>query len=129
MFSLKKYISDIIVDNKTKLKAIEIQSLLIIFILLLNISELYILPCRPLVFIPVFRRVHVIQALVSSVMICRSLKIFVFCFLLVIALYVLRLTSSDYTFDIFNKKINIIKRLCISIAFNFVLLSTMISEM
>jgi hypothetical protein len=26
MFTLKKYISDIIVDNKTKLKAIEIQT-------------------------------------------------------------------------------------------------------
>jgi len=53
----------------------------------------------------------------------------VFCFLLIIALVVLRLTSSDYTFDIFNKKINIIKRLCNSVAFNFVLLFTIISEM
>jgi hypothetical protein len=35
----------------------------------------------------------------------------------------------DYTFDIFNKKINIIKRFCISVAFNFVLLFTIISEM
>jgi hypothetical protein len=35
----KKYISDIIVNNKTKLKAIEIQSLSIIFIFLLKISK------------------------------------------------------------------------------------------
>ena len=39
MFTLKKYISDIIVNNKTKLKATEIQSLLIIFILLSKISK------------------------------------------------------------------------------------------
>jgi hypothetical protein len=36
---IEKYISDIIVDNKTKLKAIEIQSLLIMFIFLLKISK------------------------------------------------------------------------------------------
>ena len=39
MFTLKKYISDIIVNNKTKLKVIEIQSLSIIFIFLLKISK------------------------------------------------------------------------------------------
>ena len=39
MFTLKKYISDIIVNNKTKLNATEIQNLLIIFIFLLRISK------------------------------------------------------------------------------------------
>jgi hypothetical protein len=36
------------------------------------------------VFIPVFRRVHVTQALVSSVVLCLSLIVFLFCFLLII---------------------------------------------
>jgi hypothetical protein len=48
---------------------------------------------------------------------------------LIFALFVLRFTSSDYTFDILNKRINIIKRFCNSVAFNFVLLFTIISEM
>jgi hypothetical protein len=43
-----------------------------------------ILMCHPPVFIPVFRRVHVFQALVSSVVLCRSLTVFLFCFLLII---------------------------------------------
>jgi hypothetical protein len=41
MFTLKKYISNIIVNSKTKLNATEIQSLSIIFIFLLRISKVY----------------------------------------------------------------------------------------
>ena len=39
-------------------------------------QEVYILLCHPPVFIPVFRRVHATQALVSSVVLCRSLIVF-----------------------------------------------------
>ena len=47
-------------------------------------QEVYILLCHPPVFIPVFRKVHVTQALVSSVVLYRSLIVFLFCFLLII---------------------------------------------
>ena len=47
-------------------------------------QEVYILLCHPPVFIPVFNRVQVTQALVSSVVLCRSLIVFLFCFLLII---------------------------------------------
>ena len=47
-------------------------------------QEVYILLCHPPVFIPVFNRVQVNQALVSSVVLCWSLIVFLFCFLLII---------------------------------------------
>ena len=47
-------------------------------------QEVSILMCHPPVFIPVLRRIHVFQALVSSVVLCWSLIVFLFCFLLII---------------------------------------------
>ena len=47
-------------------------------------QEVYMVLCHPLVFIPVFNRVQFTQALVSSVVLCRSLIVFLFCFLLII---------------------------------------------
>jgi hypothetical protein len=47
-------------------------------------QEVYILLCHPPMFIPVINRVQVTQALVYSVVLCRSLIVFLFCFLLII---------------------------------------------